>query len=230
MCFNQKYSAVFAIMGIISLLVVKKKSSLLHIPIIFYTIMEILQTIQYSYVNNCDSTNRLLTEISYLLIIVQPIMWNLIFLYRSSPLTNYNKGILYCAIVLCAIWILAHVMRRFKNYSNNYKSKDNDHNPEITAGNNTCTYKKDNEHLYWNYELFSNPGMDANWFMYLMLWFIPGLLIPGEKLTIFAIMAGFFGSLLYVKSNNHTKHITPSLWCLTSGPTLALNVLYSFLS
>ena len=78
MCFNQKYSATFAILGIISLYIFKKfpnkGNNLLYIPIIFYTCMEILQTIQYNYVNNCDSMNKFLTETAYILIIVQPIM------------------------------------------------------------------------------------------------------------------------------------------------------------
>ena len=236
MCFNQKYSATFAILGIISLLVIRnnppKGNNLLYIPIIFYTLMEILQTFQYSYVNKCDSMNKFLTEISYILILVQPLMWNLIFLFkkRNPSLTSFHIGILYCAVVLCIIWILAHVLRRFKAYSSYNPSKYKNEMNELTSGSNTCTYKEDNQHLYWNYELFSQPGIDANWFMYLALWFIPGLLVPGEKITIFTLVAGFVGSFLYIKFKNHNRHIVPSLWCLSSGPTLALNVfLYSIL-
>ena len=70
MCFNQKYSATFAILGIISLLVIRnnppKENNLLYIPIIFYTLMEILQTFQYSYVNKCDSMNKFLCCCLYL--------------------------------------------------------------------------------------------------------------------------------------------------------------------
>lgn len=236
MCFNQKYSAIFAVLGIVSLVVVRNNphpgNNLMYIPIIFYTIMEVLQTIQYSYTNKCDGINHFLTEISYILILVQPIMWNLIFLYkmRSKPLTRFHKGILYCAVVLCGVWILAHVARRFRGYSDYNPSKVYDPKNEMTGGSRTCTYKERNQHLYWNYELFSIPGLDANWFMYIALWFIPGLLIPGEKMTIGVLMAGFAASFLYVRLNGHNHHITPSLWCLTSAPILAVDVfLYSLL-
>lgn len=236
MCFNKKYSAVFAIMGIISLFVVKKNpptgNNLLYIPIIFYTLMEILQTVQYNYVNKCDYINRFLTEISYLLVLVQPLMWNLIFFNkkRSPVLTQFQKGILYCGIILCIIWICGHILRRFNIYSKYNPSKDDSEFIELTSGENTCTYKNKDEHLYWNYELFSNPGFDANWFMYLALWFIPALLIPGEKITIAVLALGLIISYLYVKIKNHNRHITPSLWCLSSAPTLVLNVfLYSIL-
>ena len=120
-------------------------------------------------------------------------------------------------------------MRRFKVFGDYNPSKNQNENNEMVTGSSTCTFKEENQHLYWNYEMFSNPGMDANWFMYLCLWFIPGLLIPGEGMTIVALV-GFIGSYIYVKYNNHNKHIVPSLWCLSSGPTLTLNVLLYSLS
>ena len=230
MCFNQKYSALFATLGAMATVAVWFKKgaghNLLYIPLIFYTFMEILQTVQYNYVNVCDETNRFLTEIAYVLILVQPLMWNMIFLHkkRSPPLSGHYKGIIVCAIVLCLTWILAHVLRRFSFYG---KKNDND---EITSGDQICTFKKEDEHLYWTYELFTKPGMDANWFMYMALWFIPGLLIPGETMTIAWLAAGFIGSWAYVRMKGHTHHITPSLWCLSSAPTLVMNVAYSLLA
>lgn len=233
MCFNAKYSATFAALGALATYwaYTSKDTSksvghnLLYIPLAFYTFMEILQTVQYSYVNECDSMNQFLTEISYVLILVQPIMWNLIFLFkkRSISLLGSHRGILICAIALCAVWILAHVFRRFQWYGHK-----NHVGEEIVSGKKTCTYKNDGEHLYWNYELFSNPGMDANWFMYLALWFIPGLLIPGEGLTILTLVGGFLASWAYVRYKNQTSHIIPSLWCLSSAPTLILNVAYAY--
>lgn len=234
MCFNQKYSAAFALMGTVALALVWKNKKLGHnllfVPLIFYTIMELLQTVQYSYVNSCNKVNRFLTEISYLLVVVQPIMWNLIFLFkkRSVRLTDVQRGILICAVTLCGVWIVAHFLRRFNFYGKNL-SKENESLSEITSGPKTCTFKKEDEHLYWTYEIFSNPGMDANWFMYLVLWFIPGFMIPGERSTVLFLLAGFLASWAYVKINNHTRHITPSLWCLTSAPTLALNVAYALM-
>ena len=233
MCFNQKISGMLALFGTLILALVYKypnknnsKNNHLYVAIIFYILMEILQTIQYSFVNNCDNINRFLTEISYVLVIVQPLMWNWIFLhkYRTNKLKNVQKGIMQLAIVLCIVWIFANVLRRFRFYSTlNLSKNDSNLNNEILTGSKTCTYKKDDEHLYWNYEMFSIPGGDANWFMYFVLWCIPGLLI-NEYVSIFGIFIGLILSYLYVKFKNHTYHIIPSLWCLISIPTLMINV------
>ena len=126
MCFNQKYSASFALLCLFSLYFFNKnkkyyENNLLYIPLIFYALMEVLQTVQYNYVNQYDNImNKLLTEISYILVVVQPFMWNMIFLYRQRKikLTDFHKGILYCGIILSLIWIIAHILRRFSFYGN----------------------------------------------------------------------------------------------------------------
>ena len=69
MCFSQEYSISFAIFGILSLIIFKNNKNLahnlFHIPIIFYIIMETVQSIQYNYVNECENPiNRLLTEVA----------------------------------------------------------------------------------------------------------------------------------------------------------------------
>jgi hypothetical protein len=229
MCFNQKISGSLALFGVVLLVLnhkyPSKDNNYLKIIIIFYTLMETLQTIQYSLVNNCDSVNRFFTEISYIFVIVQPLMWNWIFLHkkRTNKLKNVHKGILQLAIVLCAIWIFANILRRFKFYSNYNPSKNNDNlQNETLTGSTTCTYQKNDEHLYWNYEMFSIPGADANWFMYLVLWCIPGLLI-NEFISIFGIFIGLFISYIYIKVKKQSHHIMPSLWCLISIPTLLIN-------
>jgi len=62
-----------------------KSEKLFLVPLLFYSLMEFLQTVQYFYVNQCSSaTNTFLTEIAYVLVIVQPLMWNLFFYYRSD--------------------------------------------------------------------------------------------------------------------------------------------------
>ena len=123
MCFNQKYSLSFALMGILTLCIIKKYpekfNNLSHFPIIFYIIMELLQTIQYNYTNNCDNIiNRLSTEFAFILVIVQPLMWNYIFLNeeRKIPLDQTKKGMLYLAIILSLVWIIFYTLRRFSFY------------------------------------------------------------------------------------------------------------------
>ena len=233
MCFSQEYSISFTILGILSLIIFKNNKdlahNLFHIPIIFYIIMETVQSIQYNYVNECENPiNRLLTEIAYILILVQPLMWNLIFLKKNNKLrTKFHEGILYCAVVLCIVWIIGHVIRRFDLYGSNEDLQEHNKFPEIMRGTKTCTYKNPNEHLYWKFNMNSFHGLNANWFMYLVLWFVPGLMVPGELLAVFLLFLGALFSWLYLIYKNQSKHIFPSLWCLTSSPYIFVGLLYS---
>jgi len=233
MCFSQEYSISFAILGIISLIIFKNNKNLVHnlgyIPIIFYTIMEIVQALQYSYVNECNNPiNRLLTEAAYILVLVQPLMWNYIFLKKKNKLrTKFHEGILYCAIVLCIVWIIGHVIRRFDFYGSNEHLHEHDKFSEMMQGTKTCTYKNPNEHLYWKFKINSIYGLNANWFMYLILWFVPGLLVPEGLLSVSLLFLGALFSWLYVVYKNQSKHIFPSLWCLTSSPYMFVGLLYS---
>ena len=60
--------------------------------------MELLQGIQYYYVNQYfNKMNIILTECAYLLVIVQPLFWNIYFYYNSD---KYDKYIFMTAICL----------------------------------------------------------------------------------------------------------------------------------
>ena len=226
MCFSQSHSASFALLGLLSLYKFKDnkkiKDNLLTIPLIFYIIMEILQTVQYSFVNQCDNPiNIYLTEFAYLLILIQPIMWNLICLKKKNKLrTKFHEGILYCAIILCIVWIIGHVIRRFKFWGN--LPTDKIEEQEGNQAQNVCTHKNPREHLYWTINFRNRIGVNANWFMYFSIWFIPILLIPGEFFTFLILISGLIFSYIYVKYKNQSIHIISSLWCLMSAPMLLL--------
>jgi hypothetical protein len=230
MCFNKKYSAIFALGGLATLYLTKDnqmvKDELLQVPLIFYTLMEILQTAQYNFVNECNNkTNIILTEIAYVLILVQPFMWNMIFLNkkRDKPISEIYKGILYCAIALCVIWMLFHLARRFSFYGNAIET-----NNDLMA-NKTCTFKEDKQHLYWNFKGYeSDNNNDANWFMYMTLWLIPALLVNYDRQYIAMLVLGILGSKYYLMKKNHNPTIFASLWCLTSIPFLILNLAYMY--
>jgi len=230
MCFSQEYSGSFALFGLISLYIFKDnkkiKENLLFIPIVFYTIMEILQTIQYSFVNQCENPiNRYLTELAYILILVQPIMWNILFLKKKNKLrTNFHEGILYLGIILCAVWMLGFIFRRFDFWGN--MPPENIDNQEGCQGTKVCTYKNKGEHLYWNFDLRNRPGLDANWFMFFCIWLIPLFLIPGEKVLFSSITSGLLFSYFYTLYKKQNRHILASLWCLISSPTLFVAVIY----
>jgi hypothetical protein len=226
MCFNKEYSFTYSIIGIVILQIMRnnpdKFHSLAHIPILFYTIMEVTQTIQHYYVNDCSNNiNILLTNFAYVLIIVQPLLWNYVYLYRSreNKLSNTDEKILYYSLILSIIWMFLHIIRRF-SYYREYTSE-----LEMLKGPVTCTYKKNEKHLYWNYKFYDfNRYLDANWYTYLILFFVPGLLTDNKTSTSLNLI-GCILTNLYVYINKNNYHEIGSIWCITSIPTLFISIL-----
>ena len=184
--------------------------------------MEILQTVQHNYVNDCDNKmNIFLTNIAYILIIVQPLLWNYVYLYRSrdKSLSNTDEKILFYSVILSILMILFHVIRRFPFYGE-YTNE-----LEMLKGPRTCTYKENEKHLYWNYKLYDfNRYLDVNWYTYLILFFVPGLLTDNKR----SASLNLFGCILtnlYVYINNHNYHEIASIWCITSIPAMLISIL-----
>ncbi len=90
MCYTPSMSFGLFITGVIFtyfFYVNKKiiKDEYFYMIVLFYSFMELLQTIQYFYVNQCDNPiNVILTNIAYLHVIVQPLMWNTYFYLISD--------------------------------------------------------------------------------------------------------------------------------------------------
>ena len=90
MCYNSEISFSFATVGILTTAYIYAyKSDLtktgIQYILLFYAFMELLQGFQYFFVNQCsNAVNVFLTEVAYILVIVQPLMWNSFF-YFNSP-------------------------------------------------------------------------------------------------------------------------------------------------
>jgi len=225
MCFSQNISLTFAILGSILIYIsYNNKSSYknyFYLLVIFYTLMEWLQFIQYSYVNQCDSKiNILLTNFAYILIIVQPLLWNLYFYINS---TNSNdQNIFKLAIVFAIIWIIYNISLRMLY--------NPDHNKNNICGffNNdkTCTYRDNNKsHLYWKWTTAYYKDVTPNYFMYLCIWFIPALFVKHTRLTSLQLILGATLGLLYTLQYGASIYEFPSVWCFISIPFIALGFL-----
>ena len=230
MCFNPYMSGTFAIIGIIGTIIAWNNSFLHHqytyILFAFYAFMEILQTIQYHYVNQCGTTiNRILTEIAYLLVIVQPIMWNTIFYCRAS---KCNKKIFLVAIFTCIIWIFVNIASRIPQLIHYYGLST-----DAMASKVTCTQQDDSKsltsHLYWQWSMADFHGINANWLMYLCLWFIPCIVVGETRLMgIILLIAALFGALLtYKYGNGHPTFA--STWCFVSIPMMCITLVDAFI-
>uniref|UniRef100_A0A6C0B7J4 Uncharacterized protein n=1 Tax=viral metagenome TaxID=1070528 RepID=A0A6C0B7J4_9ZZZZ len=75
--------------------------------LLFYSGMEILQGIQYYIVNECNNPiNKLLTEVAYLFVLLQPLMWNF-FYYTNSE--KCEKNIFVTGMALSLSWIIVNI-------------------------------------------------------------------------------------------------------------------------
>jgi len=218
MCYNTGISFLFAAVGfLITFYIflfdkVLNKSGIQYI-LGFYSIMEVLQGVQYFYVNQCSNfMNIILTEFAYLLIIVQPLMWNIFFYVNSNAL---DKQIFFTAICLCIPWIIVNVLARFLYDKNKYpQTKQN----SPYAADKVCTKRK-LSHLYWEWTSANFKELNANFFMYLMVWIVPAL-ISKKFRSVHVVFTAFALLIAYVAYLTEELVIFPALWCYVSVPIM----------
>jgi hypothetical protein len=217
MCYNSTMSFTLAALGIIATLYVyayspKLVQSYLPMLLIFYSAMELLQGTQYFFVNQCDNkTNKLLTEVAYIFVIVQPLLWNFFFYLNSN---KCEKKIFVVGMLFAIVWIFFNVLSRLL-YSPNLAL---DYDDSIVAFNKVCT-KKDKSHLYWTWTLANLGDYNATYLTYLMIWFIPALVTYKHRITSVISMIGFvIANLMAMRAKEII--ILTSVWCYISVPVL----------
>ena len=221
MCYSASISFFFTVVGLLTAAWIAKdpkSEKLFLVPLLFYTLMEFLQTVQYFYVNQCSSTtNNFLTEIAYVLVIVQPLMWNLFFYYRSEK-NGCDRKIFSVGIAFAALWMMVDVLSRFMYHPQN-KIKQRAFSPPNNTKYRACTRSIGSSHLFWNWTSADFQDLNANYLMYLMIWFIPALLTTTQRsqslLMILCAAVGFYIS--YISGNVYTF---PSVWCYISVPMI----------
>jgi len=216
MCYNSEISFAFATVGILTTAYIytyKKdltKTGIQYI-LIFYAFMELLQGFQYFFVNQCsNAVNIFLTEVTYVFILVQPLMWNSFFYFNSA---EKDKNIFLVAIALITVWMAIDVLARFM-YGKTEKNKLNKN--YILASDKVCT-KKQKTHLYWEWTSADFDEYNANALTYFMLWFIPALLSEKFRSTSIVIfVSALFAGVVARASGEFFTF--PSLWCYISVP------------
>ena len=228
MCYSPFVSLAFAIFGGISTGVAYSKPVLrknyVFVYTAFYAFMELTQTVQYMFVNQCGLwQNVWLTELAYILVIIQPLMFHTVFYLRCRSVEG--RSIFKVAITMFCIWmccsILGRVLYDESNDANAANAADADADVakwSYLYSNKTCTLRDTpTSHLYWQWSSRNLYDMNANYFSYLLIWFVPPWFVPKERLTIFSVilsfMIGLFLTLEYGKLEEN-----PSTWCFVSAP------------
>jgi len=210
MCFSEKWSFNLSIIGILLIIyrIFYKYPLVALIPVILYTIMEITQYLQYKVINQCDSkVNQNLTKFTWILQWIQPLMWNMIYLH----ITKSNKGVFKFSIVLSLIIFITGLLRVF-NYSDTVSITH-----ELQVKGRNCALKGD-KHLMWNNNAQTFYGLEPNWFVYLLLWFVPILWVTPFKLGLELFLAQLSLFILTLLILGKVDDQSAATWCLLAIP------------
>ena len=216
MCYNSEMSFYFAGAGFLTTIYIYLyenrivKSGIQYI-LLFYTIMELLQGFQYFYVNQCSNImNKILTEFAYILVLVQPTIWNL-FYYANS--NSCEQNIFLTGIWLSIAWIAVQILSRV------LYDKENDPQTKkvsVFASDKVCTKKK-LTHLYWEWTSANFGDFNPNFLTYLLIWFVPALISSKFRMTsLFLIASSIISAIASIVAKE--PFTFTSLWCYVSVP------------
>jgi hypothetical protein len=219
-------SFAFATIGILALAYIYtyKKSittSGIQYILMFYILMEVLQGIQYFFVNQCSNVvNIFLTEFAYILVLVQPLMWNLFYYFNSI---EGDKKMFLVAIFSFIVWMISDISARFMY---NKIGINKTQKTGFFASDKVCT-KKQKTHLYWEWTSANFGDLNATILSYYMIWFIPALFSTQFRITSLLIMALAVFSAIIAFLNNEFFTFA-SLWCYISIP-IFLCVIFNYI-
>ena len=214
MCWNMSVSLIFALIHLSLYVVVdrykpKYYQQFKHF-LLFYTLMELLQSLQW-YIgvgdinsNICPWLNTVLTVIAYILIWYQPIMF-------ASFISNKTTFVMYYTIItfivaminlgLGFIYPATEMMYLKMNGQTNY-------------GFPTCTYMGDHGHLLWKFQINTISYQPTHYIYYSIIILIFFYYYTNE--LKYTIGFGWILSFIMAALINGINSELPSFWCLLS--------------
>ena len=228
MCYNSTISFTFFAIGILVSGIIyfgsftALRRSGIYWLLIFYSLMELLQGVQYYFINECSLwINQFLTEVAYGFVLAQPFIWNWFF-YENS--LTQEKPMFQVAMWLCLCWVIVNILARVMYKKPGFVAQTKDES--VFAGKRVCTKKK-LTHLYWEWTSANFGDLNANFLTYLMLWFIPALVSVKHRISsIVLICSALIGAWMsYVAKE---PFIFTSVWCYISVP-IVLSVILQIL-
>jgi hypothetical protein len=219
MCFSLPVSVFLSVTGLILAKYHETKGRLsLRDVIYFYTLMEIVQSLQHLFLGQCGSTiNFWLTAFSHIPVVVQPLMWNL---HRGAMTNNVGKKNVFAfASLLSLIWAVFYSLRLLPIGKFGVIEPALDLT-EIMVGSRTCTHSGP-VHLYWLLPYRSYSGLEPNLFTYLLLWFVPSLYerVGRQKILV------WLSQIILIQMLVGSIHELPTIWCALSVPFLLTSLL-----
>lgn len=186
----------------------KWQSKFLYIPLIYFTLMELLQAVSYPVINQCGlPANEILTVLAYIHIAFQPIFFNLIMMAFIPE--RIVKKIFPWVVSICFVSTVIFLLRLYPFSWSPMCEVGN-----YLCGTPLCTVSW-NWHIAWQVPfntLFSN----------IPVYIVPVLVLPflygSWKAGLFSLFAGPLLATLLTDNPNEA----PAIWCLFSIALLIL--------
>jgi len=204
MCFSQTGSLAVGITGLLFSLYLWTGKPIRYryaaLGIAYFSLMEVLQYLQYGVIDRCNAYNEQLTLLGYLHICFQPVFIHLwLFAFTQNPpflvvYLSLAAGVLLASRVL---WV------------GDDELCDETHEP--LCGPITCSFSGE-RHIAWSVRLRA-PG--KYWFtpsigLHFFMWVMPALVLFQLKPLIALLLTGPYLGFL----SQHI-HEQPAIWCYT---------------
>jgi len=212
MCWSFTASIVFTSIGLLAstYLIIKKEDPYLWIPMIYFSLMELLQVFTYVYLNQCGlPINQMLTYIAYLHIAFQPFFINMIMLhFIPKEFRDKIKGYVF------AICFAATILMLIKVYPFAW-AEPCKAGISSMCGQSLCSMSG-NLHLAWFLPLSDFGAIFGYAYPFTML--ILPLIYGAWRMSVYFFITGPF--LVKFLTNNPNEF--PAVWCLFSVAILII--------
>ena len=106
MCWSKRASLVATVCGAILLctkLTLRRQPLMTLLPLTLYIGMEFLQYLQYDSLDECsDKKNSGLAKVAYLLIWLQPVVWNIMWaVTQNHPVFSFTLALSVFVLIMC---------------------------------------------------------------------------------------------------------------------------------
>ena len=216
MCWSAPASIILTSAGLGGTIyaVKQKKSKLLWLPLLYFSLMEGLQVVQYFFIDQCGLyINQLLTVLGFIHIAFQPFFINAFALYFVPK--KFAKKIAPWVYTICFLATVAMLLQLYPFHAVGSSASACIPGQQEMCGNNLCTVSGE-WHLAWNIPLSMYPHS-----IYISSFFLFPLLYGSWKITLVSFLIG----PLLVSSLSSNINERPAIWCFLSVAYILIIIL-----
>lgn len=220
MCWSPEVSASLGVAGLATAAyaAAKRTSTDLTVPLAFFSLMEFIQFFGYAHIDQCgDPLNRWATILSYAHIAIQPVFFNMLYMYAlPRALSASVRRAAYAASIVMSAVLFAKIVP--------FASATACSAGETLCGAAWCSVSG-SWHLAWQVPWYHLPLLPGDILLYYLfaVMVIP-LFFGAWRGVLFALI----GPLLAFATTQDPNE-WPAVWCLFSVPLILANVAVMYL-